>query len=295
MKKIVLVFLFVILLTGCSSKCNDGYSYRKSDNHCYKTESIDPTTSFQCSEGYVQVNDKCYKEEIKVPISTHSCNKGYTLDNDKKNCYIYKYTNPELSPTCYEGFNFTDSAKTNCIKWIYQNPQPELINNNSESCPLGYKKDYIVSSDKCSKLIGSEPATPLGTCINPPSNTQATSEIYGTCYYYSLTLPIINTTYSMTCNTGYFFNNDLKACVTFERHDAFNKLKCTNGWTLNSNNMCERNDTMDSIVSYSCEKDSELVENKCIRKIESDLTTAYLCPEGYTLKNNKCVKEVIQN
>lgn len=99
MKKFVLLFSILILLSGCSipSKkeycCNDGGILRE-DGKCEKEKIMTTDITYTCPNGYVARGEVCYLDGKRRTFATqsYSCPYGGTVINGK--CRMYYTYDP---------------------------------------------------------------------------------------------------------------------------------------------------------------------------------------------------------
>lgn len=155
MKKLLLFFITILILTGCNKTyyCPDGYN--ETDKYCEKEKEKEPEKKLSCKYGYSLKDDKCYYETKTVASLKYVCPNGYTLNGS-----TCKKTGGTVTDKCgknhveVNGYCFSDIQASQtydcvggtkegsyCIEVVYTEPTVEYL------CESGYN----LIDNKCIK------------------------------------------------------------------------------------------------------------------------------------------------
>lgn len=143
--KLFSLFLFMIVLSGCSKElyCRDGYELK--DEQCVSVSFISASREmkYYCLDGYYLIGDRCYQVNSASSISAYSYKTCISYRYYTRECMSY-WTNyycpngyqlngtvctPSYVPamieniyTCPFGYSIAEGSVSVCMKQLYEEP-----------------------------------------------------------------------------------------------------------------------------------------------------------------------------
>ena len=312
-KKVVLIFLMILLLIGGSilylfnRKCPDGTinkrgfcvsgyyycnkGYKLINKKCQKVvESTAARKSYYCPKDYILNDEVCVNKHTKDPEYNYKCADGFILKGTK--CETEVSAEAAVIYYCPDGYI---QAGTECVTLGSIEAERQF------SCP---DSTYTLNGNRCIKQIGSRTKAlivygcPKGgtldgsTCVkesSPNYNGETPYCLQGT---YDETKDVCRYTYkastSYSCVTG---TSDGKGnCVRNSNITVSAVLTyvCPEGYTQ-VGNMCTNTATIPGTPKYTCTTDTTLIGNMCHGTMTSDAIGLFTCPKGYLLSGTTCL------
>ncbi len=270
MKKIVIVIIILLCVTGCKKyTCPDGYELNGKE--CYADVEEDAIIKQTCEDGYKLDKNVCKKETVVESKKIESCLKGYEKDNDI--CILVSTKNANKKTWCEKGTNKNGACYTFSVT------DAKVL---GKYCPDGYNTE----GNRCYKKTKTKAQKDAYGILKCPSGQ--TLEL-GYCIKKTYTDKVN----SYICTTGTL--KGTKCEITTWAGMPKVEYSCPKGYNL-IGIKCSKTDVKGVIINYKCEKGFELDKNNKCKKITTVSPKEVLtCDDELELKNNKCIgKRIIK-